>query len=157
LNFRLMVPRKLVPVIKTVVPGGPLLGVKFAIVGQPVGTTKLDGLVAEPFGVTTVTGPVVAPVGTVAVIRVGESTVYCAEMPLNRTADAPDRFAPEIATLVPAQPLLGSSDVMLGAAEPDTTKSSALVAVPLGLVTVIRPVVAFAGTIAVICVGELTT
>ena len=157
MNLTAMVPRKFVPEMTTVVPPGPLLGAKLAIVGHPVGTTKLEGLVATPLGVTTVTGPVEAPVGTVAVMREGDSTVYGADTPLNRTEEAPERLAPEIATLVPGHPLLGSSEVMLGAEEPATTKSFSLVAVPLGFVTRIRPVVAFPGTTAVICVGELTT
>lgn len=157
MNFTAIVPRKFVPEMTTVVPPGPLLGVKLAIVGHPVGTTKLEGLVATPLGVTTVTGPVEAPVGTVAVMREDDSTVYCADTPLKRTDEAPERLAPEMTTLVPGQPLVGSSVVMLGDEEPATTNSDSLVAVPLAFVTLIGPVVAFPGTTAVIWVGELTT
>ena len=38
-----------------------------------------------------------------------------------------------------------------------TTKSAVLVAEPPGVVTLIFPVVAVAGTVAVICVAEFTT
>ena len=60
-------------------------------------------------------------------------------------------------TRTPGHPLLGSKVAMLGDEEPDTTKSVALVAVPIPFVTVMRPVEAFAGTTAVIWVGEFTT
>lgn len=152
-----MVPRKFAPEISTVVPLGPLVGVKFAIVGHPVGTTKFEGLVATPAGVITVTGPVEAPMGTIAEMRADDSTVKSAATPLNLTDVAPERLPPVIATRVPGHPLFGSSVVMLGDEVPDTTKSFALVAVPLAFVTVMRPVVAFAGTTAVIWVGEFTT
>ena len=76
---------------------------------------------------------------------------------MKRTEVAPEKLAPVIVTRTPGHPLLGSKVVMLGDEEPDTTKSVALVAVPLPFVTVMRPVVAFAGTTAVICVGEFTT
>jgi hypothetical protein len=153
-----MVPKKFAPEINTAVPLGPLVGVKVAIVGHPVGTTKLEGLVARPAGVITVTGPVEAPVGTIAEMRVSDSAVKSAATPLKRTDVALERLLPVIATRVPGHPLFGSSVVMLGEdEEPDTTKSSVLVAVPLAFVTVMRPVVAFAGTTPVICVGEFTT
>jgi hypothetical protein len=79
-------------------------------------------------------------------------TVNTAEVPLNFTAVAPVRFAPLMATLVPGAPLAGVKLVIRGA----TVKLVALVAVPPGVVTLIGPVVAFAGTAAVICVLLLT-
>ena len=60
-----MAPVKFVPVIVTLVPTGPLVGAKLAMVGGFV-TVKLLLLVAVPAGVVTLTGPVVAPAGTVA-------------------------------------------------------------------------------------------
>ena len=54
-------------------------------------------------------------------------------------------------TLVPTGPLVGEKLVIQG----PTVKSVALVAVPPGVVTLIVPVVALAGTVAVICVSEL--
>src|SRR5204863_1509538 len=58
-------PVKLVPVMVTTVPTGPLVGVNELIVGGEVVTVKLLALVAVPAVVLTLIGPVVAPVGTV--------------------------------------------------------------------------------------------
>ena len=58
-------PMKLVPLMVTLVPTGPLAGVKLVIVGGLM-TVKLPALVAVPPGVVTLIVPVVAPVGTVA-------------------------------------------------------------------------------------------
>ena len=65
LNVTDVAPVKLVPLIVTLVPTGPLVGVKLVIVG---GLTTVNALVlvAVPPGVVTLSGPVVAPVGTVA-------------------------------------------------------------------------------------------
>ena len=65
LNVTAVAPVKLVPLIVTLVPTGPLAGVTLAIAGAGM-TVKLVALVAVPPGVATRTGPVVAPVGTVA-------------------------------------------------------------------------------------------
>ena len=69
-----MVPVKLVPVMTTAVPTGPLVGVKPVSVGAGM-TVKLPALVTVPPGVVTLTVPVVAPVGTVAVICESEFAV----------------------------------------------------------------------------------
>ena len=60
-----VVPLKLLPLMVTLVPTGPLAGVKPVIVGGLM-TVKLPALVAVPPGVVTLIVPVVAPVGTVA-------------------------------------------------------------------------------------------
>ena len=60
-----VVPVKFVPLMVTLVPTGPLAGVKLVIVGGLI-TVKLLALVAVPPGVVTLMVPVVAPVGTVA-------------------------------------------------------------------------------------------
>ena len=65
LNVTDEAPVKLVPLIVTLVPTSPLVGVKLAIVGALVTVNGL-ALVAVPPGVVTLSGPVVAPVGTVA-------------------------------------------------------------------------------------------
>ena len=64
-----------VPLIVTVVPAGPLLGVKLVRVAAHV---KLFTEVTVPLPVLTAIVPVAgqAPAGTVARIRVGLSTVY---------------------------------------------------------------------------------
>ena len=65
LNATAEVPVKLVPLMDTLVPTGPLAGVKLVIVGGLI-TVKLLALVAVPPGVVTLMVPVVAPAGTVA-------------------------------------------------------------------------------------------
>ena len=60
-----VVPVKLVPLMVTPVPTGPLAGVKLVIIGGLI-TVKLPGLAAVPPGVVTLIVPVVAPAGTVA-------------------------------------------------------------------------------------------
>jgi hypothetical protein len=66
LNATAVAPVKFVPLIVTLVPAGPLVGVKPVIVGALAPTVKVLALVAVPVGVVTLTGPVVAPAGTVA-------------------------------------------------------------------------------------------
>ncbi len=65
LNRTAVAPVKFVPLIVTLAPTVPLVGVTLVIVGAGI-TVKLVALVAVPPGVVTLTGPVVAPVGTVA-------------------------------------------------------------------------------------------
>ena len=65
LKVTAVAPVKFVPLIVTLVPAGPLVGVKLVIVGG-LSTVKLLALVAVPPGVVTLSGPVVAPAGTVA-------------------------------------------------------------------------------------------
>ena len=72
-----LAPLKLVPLIWTLVPTGPLAGVKSLIVGAGGGglvTVKLLVLLAVPPAVVTLMGPEPAPEGTVAWITVGELT-----------------------------------------------------------------------------------
>ena len=61
-NWTAVAPVKLVPVMVTMVPIGPPVGVKLVIVGAGI-TVKLPALVAVPPGVVTLTVPVVAPSG----------------------------------------------------------------------------------------------
>src|SRR5207247_1462116 len=136
------------------VPTGPLVGEKLVIVGALAVTVKLLLLVAVPPGVVTLSGPLVAPLGTVAAIEVEEFTVKPALVPLKVTAVAPVKFVPLIVTLVPTAPLVGVKLVIVGGLS--TVKLPVLVAVPPGVVTAIAPVVAVAGTFAVIAVAEFT-
>src|SRR5439155_12941122 len=90
LNFTAVVPVKAVPLIVTVLPTGPLVGVKLVIVGGLAVAVNDLLLVAVPPGVVTLIWPVVAPLGTVAAIEVAEVTVkLTALVPLNVTAVAP--------------------------------------------------------------------
>src|SRR5438552_9855633 len=102
-------------------------------------------------------GPVVAPLGTVAVICVSEFTAKEAAAPLNATAVAPVKCEPLIVTPARTVPLAGLNELIVGAEGATVTvKLVALVAVPPGVVTLIAPVVAPLGTVAVICVSEFT-
>jgi len=74
LNVTAVAPVKSAPLIVTVVPTGPMVGAKIAIVGGFT-TVNASLLVAVPAGVVTLSGPVVAPAGTVAWIDVAELTV----------------------------------------------------------------------------------
>ena len=73
---------------------------------------------------------------------------------MNLTEDAPVKFVPVIATDVPTGPETGVNEAIVGGEDEITVKFAALVAVPLLVVTVILPVVAPAGTVAVIWVSE---
>jgi hypothetical protein len=143
LNRTAVAPVKFVPLIVTLVPASPLVGVKPVIVGG-LRTVKFVALVAVPPGVVTLSGPVVAAAGTVAVIAVAEVTVNKALVPLNRTRVAPLKFVPVIVTVAPTAPLVGEKLVIVGGLT--TVKLLALVAVPAAVVTLSGPVVAPAGT-----------
>jgi hypothetical protein len=66
-NRTAVAPLKFVPLMVTLVPAGPLAGVKLVIVGAlSVTTVKFVALVAVPAGVVTLSAPVVAPAGTLA-------------------------------------------------------------------------------------------
>ena len=115
-------------------------------------TVKLVALLAVPSSVVTMMGPVVAPAGTV-VVTVPELTVNVATLPPKKTALAPVKFVPVIVTLVPTRPLAGVKEVMAGV----TVKRVVVFKGPLpGVVTVMGPVVAPAGTVVVIVPEGLT-
>ncbi len=103
---------KFVPVIVTVVPGVPIVGLKFEIVGalEFARTLKLVALVTLPAGAVTVIGPVVAPAGTEVTICVDVAEVMVAVVPLKLTVSwlavglNPE---PLIVTLAPTSPLEG--------------------------------------------------
>jgi hypothetical protein len=157
-NFTEVVPVKFVPTIVTEIPAGPLVGENEVIVGEPAGVTvKFDELVAVPPGVVTLILPVCAPEGTTAVIWVSELTVKVVALVfLNFTSVAPVRLVPVMITEVPTGPVIGTKEVIVGAGTVVTVKFPGLVAVPSGVVTLILPVVAPFGTVAVICVSEFT-
>src|SRR5882762_8903856 len=145
LNSTDVAPVKFVPLIVTLVPAGPLPGVKLVMVGG-LSTVKLLALLAAPPGAVTLIVPLEAPAGTVAWIAVAELTAKLARVPLNCTAVAPVKFVPLIVTLVPAGPLPGVKLVTVGGFT--TAKLLALLAVPPGVVTLIGPLEAPAGTVA---------
>jgi len=104
-------PVKVVPVIVTPVPTGPVAGAKEVMAGV---TVKRVVVTKGPLpGVVTVMGPVVAPAGTVVVIVPGGPSVNPAAAPLNETAVAPVKAVPVIVTLVPAGPKVGANGLKL--------------------------------------------
>jgi hypothetical protein len=111
-------------------------------------------LLAIPPAVVTTTLPVVAPVGTTAVMLVSlQGPTVVAVTPLNFTVPVPcdsPKPDPAITTDVPITPLLGVSPVMLGVGT--TVKLMPLLAPP-AVVTIMFPVVAPAGTTAVMLVS----
>lgn len=153
LNLTAVIALKLVPVIATDVPTGPLPGVNEATVGAPKTVNgEDDSTLSTPL--VTLIFPVVAPVGTVVVMVVLFTTVNDAAKPLNLTPVAHVNPVPVMETAVPNVPSVGVNDVMVGAGI--TTKLNALVPVPNGLVTEIGPVVAPAGTVVVMVVSFTT-
>jgi hypothetical protein len=129
-------PVKFVPVNVTLVPTGPLAGLKPDTVGAGGGavTVKLPLLVAVPPGVVTLHWPDDAPAGTVAVICVAEFTVKDAAVEPSVTELAPVKFVTVKVTLVPTGPLVGLKPDTVGAGTV-TVKLPELVAEPFGVVT----------------------
>ena len=113
LKVTLVLAVKPLPVMVTVVPTGPLVGVKEVTTGTTV-TTKLDELVPVPEEVVTWIAPVVAPVGTVAVICASVFTVKLAAVPAKFTAVAPVKPLPVMVTVVPTGPFIGVKEVIEG-------------------------------------------
>jgi hypothetical protein len=146
-------PLNLVPVIVTGVPTVPSEGVNPVIVGGYL-TVNDPALWPVPAAVVTLIRPVVAPEGTVALISVDDSTVKPAEVPLNFTAVAPLKPLPLMVTEVPTGPLVGEKDETTGGLV--TVNDPALWPVPAAVVTLIFPVVAPAGTVALISVEDTT-
>jgi hypothetical protein len=77
-----------------------------------------------------------------------------AVVPLNLTDDAPVRLVPVITTVAPTAPEAGANEVTVGVGR--TVNVAALATVTPALVTEMVPLVAPAGTVAVIWVAELT-
>ena len=116
MNLTALAPVKLEPLMVTLVPTGPLVGLNPEIegAGGPGVTVKLPALVAVPAAVVTLIGPVVAPAGTVAMSHVSQTTAKVAAKPLNLTDVAPARYVPRIATFRPEPPEVGRKLVSVG-------------------------------------------
>lgn len=97
-------------------------------------------------------GPVAAVAETVAVIWEYEFTVNVAATPPIVTEVAPVNALPVISTMVPPLPDVGLNDEIDGI----TPKLPELVLLPPGVVTLIAPVRAPDGTVAVIFVSDAT-
>src|SRR5262249_36460431 len=92
LNETVAVLPKPVPVIVTVGPTSPLVGVKFDMVGA--GTVKFVLLVAAPPAAVTVIGPVVTPEGTVTTICVSVLLTTLPAVPLNAAVALVPKLVP---------------------------------------------------------------
>src|SRR3954470_23730323 len=122
-NSTLVAWVKPVPVMVTVVPGLPLVGVKLVMVGM---TEKEVALVVVAPETVTLILPVLAAGGTVGVMVVGEVPVDAADAPWKATDDAPVNPDPVIVTAAPTRPLVGVKPVI----DAPGWKDAALVAVP---------------------------
>ena len=87
-------------------------------------------------------------------INVADATLKLALAPLNFTDATAVKLVPVIVTLLPTDSLVGEKPVMVGAGM--MVKLDELVAVPPGVVTLIEPLVAPAGTVALIDVADTT-
>lgn len=152
LNATMLVPcdaPKLVPVIVTGVPTGPLLLLRLVMLGDV--TVKFTPLLATGPSLTT-TFPVVAPVGTRATMLVWLQLINAAGMPLKETVLVPcagPKFVPVRVTEVPAVPDVGFKLVIVTGV---TVKLTLLLTKP-PTVTTTGPVVAPVGTDTVIPVS----
>ena len=139
------------PLIVTAAPTIPEVGTRLLIVGAAV-TVKVTPLLATPPAAVTTTFPVVAPLGTVATTWLALQLVMVAVVPLKVTLPVPwvgPKLDPAITMDEPTAPVLGVSEVMLGAAV--TVNRTPLLATPLTVTTTL-PVVAPVGTLAVMLV-----
>ena len=145
-SLTLIAPVKLEPVIVTLVPGWPWVGVKPVILGGGVVTVKFEALIPVPLCVVTAIDPVLAPAGTTALMLLSELNVkLAAETPAKVTEVTPVKPVPVIVTLVPTVPLVGANEVTVGGGVV-SVKVVELVPVAFGVVTLIGPVVAPEGT-----------
>ena len=123
---------RLVPLIVTEVPGGPIAGLKEVMVGGTAMVSEVLETVVPP-GVTTVRGPVVAPRGTDARSMVSVPPSWTVPgTPLNDTAVAPVKLAPEMVTVMNVEAEVGAKPVITGAWTTVTLNDVAEVAWPPG-------------------------
>ncbi len=119
---------------------------------------KSSALTAVPEGVATPIRPDPTTDGTVALMVVGEAELTMeSRKPLNFTlslAGDGSKFVPVMVTALPAVAIAGLNPVMVGVPLVAVTVNGvALAAEPPGVVTVIGPVVAAAGTVVTIWVA----
>jgi len=114
-------------------------------------------LVVVPAVFVTVIGPLVAPLGIFTLSWVSEvAHIVVTAVPLMLTPVVPVKFAPVIVIVVPTVPLAGEKLLMVGAPAEVGVKLLLLQSVAFGVFTLIQPVSAPPGTVAVICVSEFT-
>jgi hypothetical protein len=104
---------RLVPVIVTNVPTGPVVAEKEIIVGAGINVNPASEVL--PPGVVRLTAPV-DPVPTIATIEVDDTTVNeVTGVPPNVITEVPVKFVPVILINVPAAAVVGANEVMVGA------------------------------------------
>src|SRR5256885_2316201 len=102
-------------------------------------------------------GPLVAPLGIFTLSCVSDvAQNVVAAVPLMFTPVVPVKFAPVIVTVQPAAPLAGEKLLIAGAPVEVGVKLLLLQSVVFGVFTLIHPLSAPPGTVAVICVSEFT-
>jgi len=154
LNATAVAPVKWVPVRVTGTPAAPLAGLKPLMAGSGI-TVKAAELAPVPPGVVTPMAPEAAPAGTVALMEVSLATEnVTAAVPLKVTAVAPVRWVPVIVTESPILPMAGRKLETVGAGT--KVKAEELIPVPPRVVTLIGPVLAPAGTVALMEVALAT-
>src|SRR6266705_2314102 len=121
----------------------PVKPTSAAVYGEG-GAKKSALLVAFPEGVATDIRPDVAFDGTFVamLVEVAELSRDCMTLKLTRSlAIVVSKLVPVMVAAVPAAPIAGVNEVMVGATEDPapTVKDALLVAVPVGLVTLIGP------------------
>jgi len=159
-NLTAVAPVKFVPVITTLVPTVPLVGVNDVMVGVAAVTVKVV-LNTVPLGFTTETLPVTAPAGTVTVSTASLTAlkVLAARIPLEKfTAVVPHRCVPLMVIDDPTDPeALGEKLEKVGLPV-EVTANDPPDPVPEGPLTVTAPVPrALQGTVAVREVSDPTT
>ena len=131
----------------------PSVGEK-PVITAPLPVRKLLLVVKLPLAVVTSMGPVVAPVGTVALIWVVEVIVALADLPPISTVVGLKKFPPLMTTVEPMAPAVGEKLVMVGTLL--ALNMLVLTADPASVVTVIGPLPAPAGTVALTSVVAVT-
>ena len=145
-------PVKPVPVMTTVDPSAPLVGLTPAVAAAGLRTVNATDDAAVPLGVVTETGPLLAPTGTSVAIWASLDDSTGATVPLNAALVTPLKPEPATFTAEHSAPLVGLSPVMTGS----TVNAAVLVAVPPPVTMEMGPVVAPLGTVVVICVSLST-
>jgi hypothetical protein len=135
LNLTRLAPVRAEPLIVTLVPAGPLVGEKLAIVGL---TLNEPALAAVPSAFVTLMWPVRAPFGTLVVIFTSETTVNAALDPLNETSVAPVKPLPLTVTAFPTAPAIGEKPLIAGTAARAAAGSSAVLTRPARISTTTR-------------------
>jgi hypothetical protein len=135
-------PVRFVPVITTLVPTAPLVGVKDVIVG-PAAVTVNDATAELTVFVTWMVPAPMVVLGTVTDMLVLLKTLRVAATPLIVTAVVPQKFVPVTVTVAPMAPLAA---ITVGAPW-EVTVNEGPNADPPVVVTVITPVIAAHGTV----------